>query len=189
MGAPFTEAENSNHSQDGADNNEEHLSKPPAMPSATEDSLSTYLSLVTQYLSVFMNDNATFLAERCVAQHPSSAEARYMLALCYFRSGAFQRTLLTLARQTKPTPAMRFLAAQAALQIKDYTRAEDVLLKDCRMAYQKILRENNNNADATSARNMDDWILQTTVSDSVSAVFIDINQCETINSLFLFFIL
>ncbi|GKY93141.1 hypothetical protein MPSEU_000282100 [Mayamaea pseudoterrestris] len=160
MGAPFSEAAN-NHSEGGEDDDDQ-VSKPPSTRTAAEESLSTYLSLVTQYLSVFMIDNATFLAERCVAQHPSNLDARYMLALCYFRSGSFRRALVTLDQSFQPTQAMRFLASQAALQLKEYARAEEVLLKDCRMKYLTSREQQQYGGGNASIDQMDDWIVQTT---------------------------
>jgi hypothetical protein len=93
-------------------------------------------------------------------------DARYMLALCYFRNNEFQRTLLTLDQQAASlTPAMRFLAAQAALQLKDYARAEEVLLKDCRMQFQSSREFIGGSNHVGGTHPMDDWIVQTTVSE------------------------
>lgn len=123
-------------------------------PQNSNDSLSTYLSLVQQYLSVFMVDNATFLAERCLAEYPNNHEAIYMLALCYYRAGSTKR-----ARQLLENPAtssMRYLSAQCSYDLKDYARAEDVLLKESRATFLRIA--------GRGVVSMDDWILQTTVS-------------------------
>ena len=159
MGAPFSEASN-HHSDAETDDHDDMLSSKP--PAKDDEQLSTYLSLISQYLSVFMTDNAIFIAERCLAQYPSSADARYLLALSYYRNSAPARTLAVLTQQSHPTPAMRFLAAQAALQLKDYARAEDILLKECRLTYQQLTRT----ADAPlSLATMDEWMVQTTVCD------------------------
>ena len=114
-----------------------------------------------------MTDNAIFIAERCLAQYPSSTDARYLLALAYYRNQTPARTLLVLTQQSSnPTPAMRFLAAQAALQLKDYARAEDVLLKECRRNYLKLAMTRTTtaaDAGAPALTEMDDWMVQTTV--------------------------
>jgi FtsZ-interacting cell division protein YlmF len=83
------------------------LHKPPAVASSntttSQDSTAAstsdiYLSLIQQYLSVFMVDNATFLAERCVAEFPDCAEAVYLQALCYYRAGQPKRACHVLER-------------------------------------------------------------------------------------------
>jgi hypothetical protein len=185
MGAPPSlEAENNNKDDDDDNSWINHDNKHAHLKHATtshddnnnNSSLSIYLSLVTQYLAVFMIDNAIFLAERCVADHPSSADACYLLALCYYRQGSYKRaqgllsssgTTTSTTTTSHPNAAMRYLAAQIALQLKDYTRAEQVLLKECRRNYQLAVRESATNTTTetktTAFPSIDEWIVQTTV--------------------------
>jgi len=170
-----------------------------------QQQLNAYLSLIQQYLEKFMVDNATFLAERCVADHPDSHEAAYLLALCYYRSGSVKRARQTLtnnrsmllmmastatagatattASAAKTISSMRFLTAQCAYEMKDYSRAEEALLHDCRIQYQRLRASANATtmaATATANANgiggndpassglgalatMDEWIVHTTV--------------------------
>jgi DNA-binding SARP family transcriptional activator len=133
---------------------------PPVHNDAT--TLSTYLSLIQQYLSVFMFDNAIWLAERCVAEHPTDSEAVYLLALSHYRSGAAKAARVVLERTNSiTTPTMQFLAAQCAFEIKDYIRAETLLLKSCRATYEQIKLSLDRNG------NMDDWIVETSVRQFV----------------------
>jgi len=65
------------------------------------DSVETnYISLIQQYLSLFLVENATFLAERMVAYRPSM-QAVYLLGICYYRSGSPQRTRSILLHESK----------------------------------------------------------------------------------------
>lgn len=151
----------------------------PPFVAPTSSSLSTYLSLVQQYLSVFMVDNATFFAERCAAEHPGHPDAVYLLALCYHRSGSPRRARITLEgggsgsggggvvttsgssssssvaaiAASSPTPAMRYLSARCSYELGDYGRAETALLWECRRHYGRYRGD----------LSMDDWIAQTTV--------------------------
>jgi predicted Zn-dependent protease len=176
MGAPMTQTDNSSSSD------ADPLQKPSAVNSNNDSSLTTYLSLIQQYLAVFMVDNATFLAERCVAQHPSSQEAVYMLALCYYRSNAPKRAQqIITTRQTAAmqlTPSMQYLLAVCAYDLKEYERAEDALLRQCRATFKQNRptsaatdnqNNNTNNGATTVAGTMDDWILTTTVSSVTSS--------------------
>jgi predicted Zn-dependent protease len=171
MGAPMAQQDNTDSSSTDVDN----LQKPFAVNSNNDSSLTTYLSLIQQYLAVFMVDNAAFLAERCVAQHPSSQEAVYMLALCYYRSNAPKRAQQVITtRQTAAmhlTPSMQYLLSVCAYDLKDYERAEDALLRQCRATFKQnrptatAAQDNQNIINgATVAGTMDDWILTTTVS-------------------------
>lgn len=153
---------------------EDPLLKPIAATVNNNDnsSLSTYLSLIQQYLGVFMVDNATFLAERCVAQHPNSSEAVYLLALCYHRSNAparaqqvlFDRPAALTTSGTTTTAAtaasMNYLSAVCAHDLKDYARAEEALLKHARATY----KQKRPVQESGQACTMDEWILTTTVS-------------------------
>jgi tetratricopeptide (TPR) repeat protein len=135
------------------------LNKPSAV--MTDNSFATYSSLVQQYLSLFLIDNAIFLAERCVAEHPGNAEALYLLALCYHRSGAPKRAQLCL--RTPISNASRFLAALCLYELHEYIRSEEVLLQECRLNYKRITTTAASSEAA--AVNMDNWILQTSVSN------------------------
>jgi Anaphase-promoting complex, cyclosome, subunit 3 len=151
--------------------------------------LHSYLSLIQQYLAVFMVDNATFLAERCVAEHPDSPDAAYLLALCHYRVQNPKRARIVLDEasaahcsisasmspsgnddDTTVRSSIRYLSAVCSYELHDYSRAEDALLADCRLAFLRAASGNNSStssASATSAaafpRSMDDWIVQTTV--------------------------
>ena len=50
-----------------------------------------YTSLIQTYLSLLCYDNAIFLAERLAAHCPTSENAVYLLAHCYYRSGSAKR--------------------------------------------------------------------------------------------------
>lgn len=153
MGAPSSQA--------GCTNDDEDLKKMPQNSDSSSSTLSTYLSLIQQYLAVFMVDNATFLAERCVAEHPGNPEATYMLALCYYRAGSPKRARQILEPALpNATGSMRYLAAQCSYDLQDYGRAEEVLLRECRLEYQKLRKDGK---EEQSVAAMDDWIMQTTV--------------------------
>jgi hypothetical protein len=157
---------------------------------STSSRLETYLSLIQQYLAVFMTENAIFLAERCVAEYPHSLQAAYLLALGHYRlhNPKRARTVLDehcrgLSRDgyrhyqqqygdgendddndaTATGAAIRFLSAVCSYELADYSRAEESLLKDCRVAFLRSCANNNNNGASTAARSIDDWIVQTTV--------------------------
>lgn len=161
-------------------------------PAIATSQLDSYLSLIQQYLALFMVDNATFLAERCVAEHPRSPDAAYLLALCHYRAQNPKRARIVLdeaagsaassassaSASSGPThddtvrASIRFLSAVCSYELHDYSRAEDALLADCRLAFLRAASGSNsssshpNNAAAASAsfpRSMDDWIVQTTV--------------------------
>lgn len=138
---------------------EEDDGMPMKKPQGETTSLSAYLSLVQQYLSVFLLDNAIFLAERCVADYPTSPDAVYMLALCYHRNGSPQRARQLLDSHARPTPVMRYLSAVCSEALGDYTRAEEALLKECRQTFLNLQR-----GTEMTTMPMDDWIVQTTVS-------------------------
>ena len=152
--------------------------------------LDTYLSLIQQYLAVFMVKNATFFAERCVAEYPDSQEAVYLLALCYYRAGSprsarqaleKQRTVLVTtgvrdigisssnnSNAGSNSRSVQFLSAQCSFDLKDYTRAEDALLRECRASYKQnrsyVSDGGAMGGIVTNANSLDEWILNTTVS-------------------------
>jgi tetratricopeptide (TPR) repeat protein len=126
--------------------------------------LSTYLSLIQQYLGVFMNDNAAWLAERCVAEYPHNAEALYLLGLSYYRMNKPQaaRQVLERVPPSASTGPMLYLAAQCSLDLKEYTRAEEALLQTCRATFKQGRTADGFNMN-NSRMTMDEWILHTTV--------------------------
>lgn len=132
--------------------------KKPVAASEPSTSCATYLSLIQQYLAVFQDDNAVWLAERCVAEYPDCEEAVYLQALCYYRSGKLKnaRHCLQTHGQTVPcSTAMLFLMAQCSYELGDYSRGEMCLMKEATMSYKQC-------RDAASIT-MDEWILQTSV--------------------------
>lgn len=66
----------------------------PSLPSL-EDGIDpdevVYTSLIQTYLSLLCYDNAIFLAERLAAHCPTSENATYLLAHCYYRNGSAKR--------------------------------------------------------------------------------------------------
>jgi tetratricopeptide (TPR) repeat protein len=123
--------------------------------------LSHYLSLIQQYMNVFRLDNAIFLAERCVAEFPSDPAALYWLCLCYYQTGQIPRARHLLSKKAAhPTSQLLYLSAQCSFQLKEYARAEEALLHDCRHQYKQ--------QQQPSQGSFEDWILQTTVRGSAS---------------------
>jgi hypothetical protein len=59
-----------------------------------------YTSLILTYLSLLCYDNAIFLAERLVAHCPTSENAVYLLAHCYYRNGSPKRARSVLLSST-----------------------------------------------------------------------------------------
>lgn len=151
MGAPLTE---------GKAENNDMMKKPSAVLDEMLNNptpLQTYINLIQQYLSVFMIENAVWLAERCVAEYPQSTDAVYLLALCHHRSGTPKaaRQVLESARAAS-SAATDYLSAVCSYDLKDYNRAEEALLKSCRSLYKQ-------NRIESTASSMDEWILSTTV--------------------------
>ena len=60
---------------------------------------------------------------------------------------------------------MRYLCAQCSFDLQEYGRAEEMLLKECRMNYQRLttLRGSAGGSDSSAILPMDEWIVQTTV--------------------------
>lgn len=132
--------------------------KKPADEGQPPSTLQTYLNLVQQYLGVFMIDNAKWLAERCVADYPSSSEAVYLMALCHYRTGSPRAARQVLELTRAPTsPSMEYLIAVCSYDMEEFDRAEDVLLRSCRNLYRQSRTD-------TSVTTLDDWILSTSVS-------------------------
>lgn len=144
----------------------------------TMDACHVYLSLIQQYLSVFQVDNALWLSERCLADHPHCYEAVYLQALCYYRLGKIKNCHACLNRQrynmnsyNNPTTSsisnacsqsthnsLLFLSALCSMELGDFSAAETTLLQPTRLAYKQQQTRDSMNLS------MDDWILQSTVS-------------------------
>ena len=152
----------------------------------------TYASLVQQYLSLLLYDNATFLAERMVAHRPT-ARAVYLLGVCHYRSGSPKRARSVILQyrgadggpsldekggggeekeageeglvdQQAVGDATTYLLAKCCLDLGLYTESEDCLLRDCRLRYRAFV-SSNGSSSATGGGNsttMDEWILETT---------------------------
>ena len=183
MGAPSTAQGSSPEAEDGLRKPRDSNGNDAGMENT--GGAQAYLSLIQQYLSVFMLDNATFLAERCVAEFPDCCQAVYLQALCQYRAGNFKasRHILEMHRLPTPPPApqqennninenlspmavidlstrcnMQYLKAQCSYELKEYSIAEDALLREPRAAY-RIAQQGRD-----LMLSMDDWILQTSVS-------------------------
>lgn len=151
------------------------LKKPADEGTPPPSTLQTYLNLVQQYLAVFMFENAQWLAERCVADYPSSSEAVYLLALCHHRTRSPQAARQILELSKAPlSPSMEYLIAVCSYEMEEYDRAEDVLLRSCRNLFRQSRTD-------SSVATLDDWILSTTVS--IFSLFF----LFPVNILFLFF--
>lgn len=129
------------------------MGAPKGDPKKPQQSCTTYLSLIQQYLAVLQVDNATWLAERCIAEYPQSSEAAYLLGYCYYRAGKVKNARAWLAQQSAPTPTMLYLSALCCYDLADYAAGEAILLKELRSAYAK----------SRETTPMDDWILLASV--------------------------
>jgi hypothetical protein len=149
------------------------------------DLVTTYTSLIQQYLAVMCLDNATFLAERLVATCKTS-DTLYLLALCYDRGGSPQKALSvledckTVHTTTNPSlsfhshgsssigsssnsnSAVPYLKAKCCFDLKQHGPAEDALLQPARALYRQ-LRVTSDAAGTEPPMPMDTWILSTTV--------------------------
>lgn len=114
----------------------------------------TYTSLIQQYLQVMCLENATFLAERMVAACQST-NARYLLALCYYRSSSPQRALMVLDDTKEHNTSTKYLTAKCCYDLEQYGRAEEALLLQAREQYRDY------KMDSPSPLHMDQWIVQT----------------------------
>ena len=148
-------------------------------PSSSE---AAYTALIQTYLSLLCYDNAIFMAERCVASHPNSESAIYLLAYCYYRNGSpksARSILLTkwLGRNTainattslaaaslelhQTRNAARYLLAKSCYDLSLYSEAEEHILSRARLGYTKYQQRQNKNT-ATMYNNMDEWIVSNT---------------------------
>ena len=96
---------------------------------------STYISLIQQYLSLFLVDNATFLAERMMAHRPT-LQSVYLLGICYFRNGSPQRARSVLLQKTKEA-FMAVTHASSSASNAEEEEEDDDNLEDC--SQQEVL--------------------------------------------------
>lgn len=145
-------------------------------PANDSSAVSTYVSLVQQYLAVFQLDNAIFLAERCVAEYSNCSnisEVVYLLALAHYRKNSPKTAREILQQCPSATPSIAFLSAQCSVDLQEFARAESSLLDSCRAAYKQ-----QKAADAT-LEPMDEWILSTTVRDITHClVLLFLSRCS-----------
>lgn len=113
----------------------------------------TYSSLIQQYLQVMCLENATFLAERMVAACKST-NARYLLALCYYRSSSPQRALVVLDDVKEHNASTKYLIAKCCYDLEQYGRAEEALLHQARELFSDY------KINSASPLPMDEWIVQ-----------------------------
>ena len=101
------------------------------MEASTVESLhaveATLRSAISEHLQHHLTSNATFLAERLVAQFPCEANI-VLLATCYHRGGATYRSY-TLLRGLDSADA-RYLFAVCCVELGKLTEAEGVLIPD-----------------------------------------------------------
>ena len=127
---------------------------PPAV-SATEQ---TYTALIQQYLGLFLNDNATFLAERMVATCPQSKEALHLLGVCYYRQGKPQRARAVL--NDSPGKQSMYLLAKCHYELEEYGLAEEVLLRQSRAEF----RNQDSSKKSHGSKDMNQYVVATSVS-------------------------
>lgn len=130
----------------------QHHSNEAATPTVA-DLETTYTSLIQQYLQVMCLDNATFLAERMVAACKST-NARYLLALCYYRSSSPERALVILDDVKEHNASTKYLIAKCCYDLEQYGRAEEALLHQAKELYSDY------KIDSASPLPMDEWIVQ-----------------------------
>ena len=139
----------------------------------------TYTSLIQEYLQVMCLDNATFLAERMVASCQTT-KSYYLLAVCHYRSGAPQRALSVLSKNTHQSSsaggtnyhnsATAYLIAKCCFDLQQYSRAEEALLEAARADYKEYKNVNRNqghnynNKDGNLLMGMDEWLIETSPS-------------------------
>jgi hypothetical protein len=146
---------------------------------------STYISLIQQYLSLFLVDNATFLAERMVAHRPT-LQAVYLLGICYYRGGSPHRARSVLVQKSKEAfagvshssssgektdgnminqqdlsqhevlcNAMLYLLATCCYDLAIYTEAEDHLLRGCYQKFALVQQQRNQQSSISKNRSLD----------------------------------
>lgn len=152
----------------------------------------TYTALIQEYLQVMCLENAIFLAERMVATFPGSTHARYLLGVCHYRARAPQRALAVLESISLPTPAASYVMAKCCFDLKQYNRAEEILLEAARINYQQyklsvgVAAEQGStydhaSADADAMMTMDEWLVETSpcpVPNGAAGLYLLGNICR-----------
>ena len=175
MGAPsFQETMN----QSAVDENEHDGDVIDVVGGKDGSIVDTYTSLIQQYLSVMCVDNAIFLAERLVATDKDS-DSLYLLAFCHHRAGYPQRALTVLENCKDSSPNIQYLTARCCYELEDYGRAEESLLRSCRLEFRKM-RSNTISVTeplSTSSDSMEHWIVTTTVSSATMRAALCSSSC------------
>lgn len=156
-----------------------------------------YTSLIQTYLSLLCYDNAIFLAERLVAHCPTSENAVYLLAHCYYRNGSPKRARsVLLSTTTKSYSSMnssssddtttiiggsgvelertrssaRYLLAKCCYELGNYGEAEEALLRHAREQFSKcVARGEIKIRSGNRNEAMDAWIISKNNSSSGSS--------------------
>jgi anaphase-promoting complex subunit 3 len=81
-------------------------------------------TLINHYISIFLYENAKFLAERLYYESPTSVHLN-LLAKCYYSQGKIQQVYHLLKDDN--TLINRYMFAQACIQLKKYNEAEGAL--------------------------------------------------------------
>lgn len=125
-----------------------------------------YSSLIQTYLSLLCFDNAIFLAERLAAHFPTSENATYLLAHCYYRNGSPKRARSVLLSKSamdwtdtagddydknseavggsgveleRTRSSARYLLAKCCFDLGHYGEAEEALLRHAREQFSKCV--------------------------------------------------
>ena len=151
----------------------------------------TYTSLIQEYLQVMCLENATVLAERMVASCQTT-NAYYLLGVCHYRSGAPQRALSVLSKNTSRRgtkyhdSATAYLAAKCCFDLKLYGRAEESLMGAARADYKeyKINRNPFDSRRDNSPMSMDEWLTETSpcpIPNGAAGLYLLGNICRRSN--------
>lgn len=79
-------------------------------------------------LNNYHYQDATFLAERLVAEVKTSDEALFLLATCYYRMGKPIQSHMLLKKRGCPTPQCKYLLARCCVDLSKLSEAEEVLV-------------------------------------------------------------
>ena len=153
-----------------------------------------YTSLIQTYLSLLCYDNAIFLAERLAAHCPTSENAIYLLAHCYYRNGSAKRARSVLLSKstmewntTSPNSSndvtaiggagielertrssARYLLAKCSFELGNYGEAEEALLKHAREQFSKcVARGEVKIRGGNRNEAMDAWIINSSVNSPI----------------------
>ena len=168
------------------------IANPQPLPSLPEeDGIDpdevVYTSLIQTYLSLLCYDNAIFLAERLVAHCPTSENAVYLLAHCYYRNGSPKRARSVLLSTTaksyssvnnssdngdnttisgsgveleRTRSSARYLLAKCCYELGNYGEAEEALLRHAREQFSKcVARGEIKIRSGNRNEAMDAWII------------------------------